>query len=138
MCRLLVRFQDTPGPRGTKKWDVIDVRDDSVEWGNLEGYPTYLRVKLEGVTKEEALFLMDREWDPAFGYDKEDPSQGNKPLYSRAYRILESRLNPPILSAIEAAWMVSGEYVVTDGQGVLAWLEKKLDGSTPPAWGRQA
>jgi hypothetical protein len=127
---------DTPGPRGTKRFDVIDVRDDTVPWGNREGYPTYLRVWLQDVTEAEAMFLVRPEGDPATGLDFDTGLPiGN--LTARAYHILESRINPPTLAQIEAAWMVSGEYVIVDGQGMLAWVEKKIDNSTPPAWGTQ-
>jgi hypothetical protein len=132
VARLLVRWVDTPA---TKRFDVIDVRDDSVEWGSKEGYPTYLRVKIEGVTKEQCLFLVEPELDPTSGQDPDTGTYLGK-LHKRAWKIVESRINPPIYAQIEAAYMVSGEYVITAAQadGVLAWLEKKIDGSGKGNW----
>ena len=132
MAKLLVRWVDTPG-MGTKRFDVIDVRDDSVEWGGLEGFPTYLRVYLPGITREEALFLSETEWDQTGPLDP-DTGRGNLKLHARAWRVVESRINPPIMAQLEAAYMVSGEYEIPDASGMLAWLEKKIDGSGKGSW----
>lgn len=130
MAKLLVMWGDN-GKYGS--FDVVDVREDSVPWGNLEGYPTFLRVSLPGVTVDEARFLQDVEFDPDGLIDKET-DRPQQVLHKRAWKIVQSRINPPILADIEAAWMVSGEYVVPDANGMLAWLEKKIDGSGKGEW----
>ncbi len=131
MCLLLVRMADTPS--GYKRFDVVDVREETVPWGAREGFPTFLKVKLTGVTVEEAQFLMDLEYDPT-GTTDYDTGELDQKLHKRGWRILESRINPPIMAQIEAAWMVSGEYVIDNADGMLAWLEKKLHGSGKGAW----
>ena len=131
MARLLVRMADTPS--GYKRFDVVDVRDDSVQWGGLEGYPIFLRVYLPGITVDQARFLQEIQYDPT-GHIDPDTGNPDRMLYKRAWRIVESRITPPIMAQIEAAWMVSGEYVVPDADGMLAWLEKKIDGSGRPEW----
>lgn len=130
MAKLLVMWSDN-GSYGSL--DVVDVREDSVPWGNREGYPTFLRVSLPGVTPEQAQFLMDVEFDPDGLIDKETggPQQVR---HKRAWKIVQSRINPPIWAQLEAAYMVSGEYVVPDANGMLAWLEKKIDGSGKGEW----
>lgn len=130
MARLLVRMADAPA---FKRFDVVSVRDDSTPWGNLEGYPTFLRVSLPGVTVDQAKFLTEVQFDPDGLLDK-DTGQPMQMMHRRAWKIVESRINPPILAQIEAAWMVSGEYVVPDANGMLAWLEKKIDGSGKGEW----
>ncbi|KPK37046.1 MAG: hypothetical protein AMJ65_15555 [Phycisphaerae bacterium SG8_4] len=120
-------------PSGYKRFDVVDVRDDSVQWGGLEGYPIFLRVYLPGITVDQARFLQEIQYDPT-GHIDPDTGNPDRMLYKRAWRIVESRITPPIMAQIEAAWMVSGEYVVPDADGMLAWLEKKIDGSGRPEW----
>lgn len=133
MAKLLVAWTSRPGV-GVKQFDVVDVRDDSVEWGAREGLLSgYLRVSLPGVSREQALFLMDAEFDPLGRIDP-DTGKGRDILTARAWKIVEARITPPILAQIEAAYMVSGEYVVQNADGMLAWLEKKIDGSRKGRW----
>lgn len=127
MANLLIRYIDNPGTRGTKKWDVIDVRDDSVPFGTREGYPTYLKVHFGNVSVDEVRFLTEPELDPASPVDP-DTGEFTGKLTARAYKLLESRLNPPTLAALEAAWLVSGVYDIPDASEMLGWFEKKLGG----------
>jgi hypothetical protein len=116
-----------------KRFDVVEVREEDVVWGTKEGYPTFLKVKLTGVTVAEAQFLMDVEYDPDGALDIDTGKPQHK-LHKRGWRVVENRITPPILAQLEAAWMVSGEYVIDNADGMLAWLEKKLDGSGKAAW----
>jgi len=132
MAKLLVRWIDNPGIH-TKRFDVIDVRDDSVEWGSKEGFPSYLRVSLPGVTKEEAQFLSEVEWDQNGPLDI-DTGRGTTKLHARKWKIKEGNIPPPLFAQIEVAYMISNEYVVPDANGMLAWLEKKIDQSGKGSW----
>ncbi len=133
MAKLLVRWIDNPGVTGTKRFDVIDVREDSVEWGSREGFPTYLRVSLPGVTRAQAQFLSETEWDQTGPLDP-DTGRGNNKLTARAWKIKEGNIPPPLFAQIEVAYMISNEYVVPNATFLLGWLEKKIDGSGRGSW----
>lgn len=130
MCKLLVMWADTPGYR---RFDVVDVREDSVEWGGREGNPTFLKVGLPGISVEQATFLTEVQYDPDGDLDY-DSGKPKDRLHKRGWHVVENRINPPIMAQLEAAWAVSGEYVVADADGMLAWLEKKIDGSGKGEW----
>lgn len=130
MCKLLVIWSDN-GSYGA--FDVVDVREDTVEWGGLEGYPNFLRVSLPGITVEQAKFLMEVQRDPTGSIDY-DSGKRQDILYKRGWKIKSGNIPPPLYAQIEAAYLVSGEYEITDADGMLAWLEKKIDGSGKGSW----
>ncbi len=134
MCKLLVRWIDNPGATGTKRFDVIDVRDDSVEWGSREGFlSNYLRVSLPGVTPQQAQFLTEKEWDQNGPLDF-DTGRGTTRIHARRWHIVESRINQSTMDALWDKFILSEEFVVFDAQNMLAWLEKKIDGSSRGNW----
>lgn len=131
MAKLLVKWETNPNTGHFTRFDVVSVRDDSVPWGNLEGYPTFLRVYLPGISVEQAKFLTEAELGGPLDLDT---GVGTVKVNKRAWRVVESRINPPIYAQLEAAYLVSGEYEVSNPDGMLAWLEKKIDGSGRGSW----
>lgn len=135
MAELLVFWASTEHPEDAERFDVIVVYPDGHEWGLKEGAPNFLRVSLPGISVEQAEFLLDTERDSPqlFFPETGDPMQQVKTRH-RAWRIVESRIPPPIMADLEAAFIVGGKYVVQNPDNLLAWLEKKLDGSGRGAW----
>jgi hypothetical protein len=129
MCRLLIRWIDkedtVQGRPNTKAWDVIVVMPDDHEWGQREGYPTYLKVDLPGIPVEDAEFLVEIQEEPGT----------TDFMHRRGWGIMSNRITPPILADITAAYEANEPYVVEDADGMLNWIRRKYD-NAPPAWGR--
>lgn len=130
MCKLLVIWNDN-GSYGA--WDVVDVRNDGVGWGTREGYPQFLKVSLPGVTVDQARFLQEVQYDPT-GTTDYDTGKPDQRLHKRAWKIKQANVPPPLYAQIEAAYLANEVYVVPDADGMLAWLEKKIDGSGKGSW----
>ena len=53
-CEILIKAVDSPNPKKHQKGDIQCVRDISRPWGNAEGLPNWIKVRITDATVAEA------------------------------------------------------------------------------------
>lgn len=137
---LLVRMVDKTDNPGLipnrKRFDVVTVQEDGWLWGKKERPPTYLIVKVPGVTVEEALFLMEPDLEDDLILIDPDTQLPRRHIVTRsAWGLRQTNIPPPLQAIIDTAMIAAG--FVTIAEDVFRAITRRKGTNETPVWGRK-